>query len=56
MHILSSIIIEPMPTELLENSDMESNFTDNWFCSGGCTLEQTNDSYTGSLAAKVTNR
>ena len=42
--------------ELLENTGMESNFTDNWSCHTDCTLEASNDSYRGAMSAKVTNR
>lgn len=42
--------------ELFQNSDMESDFTDNWFCKAGCTLDSSNDSYSGNKSAKITNR
>ena len=35
---------------------MEDDFTDNWSCVGGCTLETSTDSYTGALSAKLSNR
>ena len=42
--------------EMLQNNDMEYNFTDNWFCDGGCSLEASTDSYTGTYSAKIYNR
>ena len=42
--------------EYLENNGMEEDFTDNWSCVGGCTLETSADSYSGTHSAKVSNR
>ena len=42
--------------ELLQNSDMESDFQDNWFCHKDCTLKSSSDSYTGHYSVKVSNR
>ena len=42
--------------EYIGNGDMELDFTDNWLCITDCTLDYSNDSYTGSRSARVTNR
>ena len=35
---------------------MELDFTDDWYCHTDCTLDYSNDSYTGIRSARVTNR
>ena len=43
--------------EILKNPDFEDDFDDDWFCSGSCILERTDeDSYSGQYSGKVTGR
>ena len=42
---------------LLQNPDMESSdYSGNWVCQGGCTLESSGDSYHGARSIKVSSR
>ena len=43
--------------ELIRNGDFEEPFgKDDWFCNGGCTLQRSEDAYTGVYSALVSNR
>ena len=43
--------------EIIKNPDFEEPFDDDWFCSGSCILERTDDdSYSGQYSGKVTAR
>ena len=42
--------------EYLKNGDMELDFTEDWYCHTGCTLESSTDSLNGSRSAIITNR
>ena len=42
---------------LLKNPDFEDPFgNNNWSCSGSCTIERSDDSYSGNYSGKIAGR
>ena len=55
--LLLFVSLSQSQEEIITNPDFENDFDDDWFCSGSCTLERTDeDSYSGQYSGKVTDR